>query len=94
MSFYLWIGRVESHIQDRFRVSREFMEKVAAACVIYIGLEERLKNKVSAQHMKHILFTSILTKLLASLYIHTLCKITNFHTMSLASVFKRLLLNT
>ncbi len=42
MGFYLWIGRVESHIQDRFRVSLEFMENVAAACVIYIGLEERL----------------------------------------------------
>lgn len=40
------------------------MEKVAAAYVIYIGLEERLKDRLkvevsAAQHMKHILSTSI-----------------------------------
>jgi len=44
-------------------VSLELMEKVAAPCVIYIGLEKRLKDRlkveVSVQHMKHILSTSI-----------------------------------
>lgn len=71
-------------------MSLELMEKVAAACVIYIGLEERLKDKVSVQHMKHILTTSILTIQLASLHNHTCCKETFTHWLQCLKMLKML----
>ncbi len=61
-------------------------------CHIYRPGRKVIEQSLSTAHETH-LFTSISTKLLASLHIHTLCKITNFHTVSLDSVFKRHLSN-